>query len=345
MTSDSDPGCSAPSGAIPLRPLTRFRDEPPGHRSASVAAARRDGGPIRAPSPQAIVARQRFTDLDVVLSEGDRAFWCFMNPRERPSFTPQLLADLASMRRLIGRLFASTPPGEPAPLDYFVLASRAAGVFLLGGDLVLFAEKIRAQDREGLREYAQACVTASYANYTGYGHEVITIALIQGDALGGGLEAPLSCDLLIAERQARFGLPEVLFNLFPGVGAYSFLSRRIGPAKAEEMILGGRLYTASEMHALGVIDVLVDEGAGEQAVRDHIARYRSRHRARSAIYNVRRRVNPVPLQELRDIADLWVDTALRMTEQDLRKMGRMATGQARARARADGAPAARAAGD
>ena len=222
--------------------------------------------PVSRAAPDAVVASQSYSDLEVSITTEDRAFWCFMKPRERPSFTLPLLRDLGHMQSLIDALFTSTPPGAVTPFDYFVLGSRARGVFNLGGDLGLFAEKIRQGDRDGLRRYAHACVISGYANYTGYGHGVVTIALIQGDALGGGLEAPLSCDVMVAERQAKFGLPEILFNLFPGMGAYSFLSRRIGAAKAEEMILSGRLYTAAEMHALGVVDVLAEEGEGERAV-------------------------------------------------------------------------------
>lgn len=284
-------------------------------------------------TPAAIVAGQRFASLDVRLTEEDRAFWCFMRPRERPSFTRELLTDLAQMQRLIGDLFAAAPKGAPAPFDYFVLGSRSDGVFNLGGDLTLFAEKIRRGEREPLRQYAHACVTSGYANHTGYGQGVITIALIQGDALGGGLEAALSCDMLIAERHAKFGLPEIVFNLFPGMGAYTYLSRRIGMMKAEELIMSGRIYTAEEMLALGAIDMVVDTGTGERAVREHIARNRSRQTAQSAIYKVRRRVSPVSLDELRDITDLWVETAMNLTEQDLGKMCRIAAAQDRFRAR------------
>ena len=285
--------------------------------------------PISRAAPQSLVASQTYTDLEVAITEEDRAFWCFLKPRERPSFTPALLRDLAQMQGVIDELFQATPPGAETPFDYFVLGSLSRGVFNLGGDLGLFAEKIRQQDREGLRHYAQACVTAGHANYAGYHHGVITIALIQGDALGGGLEAPLSCDVMVAERQVKFGLPEILFNLFPGMGAYSYLSRRIGTVKAEEMLLSGRLYTAEDMHALGVVDVLADPGEGVRVVKDYIACNRSRFRAQSAIYKVRRRVNPVPIEELRDVADLWVETALGLSEQDLRRMGRIAAAQQR----------------
>jgi DSF synthase len=288
-----------------------------------------------------VVARQRFDNLDVALTDEDRAFWCFMKPARRPSFTRELLTDLADMQLLISALLAANPKDAPAPFDYFVLGSRSQGVFNLGGDLTLFAEKIRQGKREELRHYAHACVTSGYANYTGYGQGVMTIALIQGDALGGGLEAALSCDMLFAERHAKFGLPEIVFNLFPGMGAYTFLSRRVGMLKAEEIIMSGRIYTAEEMHSLGVVDVLVESGDGERAVREHIARNRSRQLAQSAIYKVRRRVNPVSLEELRDVTDLWVETALKLPEQDLNKMLRIAAAQDRFRARtADRAMAA-----
>ena len=55
-----------------------------------------------------------------------------------------------------------------------------------------------------------------------------TIALLEGDALGGGFESALSCDVVIAEKHVKAGFPEVLFNMFPGMGGLSFLSRRVG---------------------------------------------------------------------------------------------------------------------
>lgn len=283
-------------------------------------------------SPQESIDGQQFSELDVSIPDEDRIFWCFMKPQLRPSFTAQLLRDLAAMQGMISRMFASSQGNSP-PFDYFVLGSRSEEVFNLGGDLTLFAEKIRQRDREGLRQYAHACVDSGYANYTGYDQGIVTIALMQGDALGGGLEAALSCDLLIAERHAKFGLPEVLFNLFPGMGAYTFLSRRIGRARTEEMIMSGKLYSADEMLALGAIDMVVDQGQGEMAVREFVIRNRSRFTARSAMCKIRRRVDQIAIKELRDIADLWVDAALRLSDHDLRKMARIATAQDRFRSR------------
>jgi DSF synthase len=125
------------------------------------------------------------------------------------------------------------------------------------------------------------------------------------------------------------GLPEVLFNLFPGMGAYSFLSRRLDRRKAEELILSGRIYTGAELFDLGLVDVLAEDGEGEHAVREYVAQHARKFNMRRAVYEARRRVNPVVLQELLDVVDLWVETAMNLGERDLRIMERLCAAQDR----------------
>lgn len=280
-----------------------------------------------------------YTDLDVELAHEDKTFWCYLRPQARPSFTEALLRDLHRMQRYIKRLFAMAVPDAGVPVQYFVLASRTPGVFNLGGDLTLFRDKIRAKDRQSLRRYAHSCVEAGYMNAVGYNEGVITVGLVQGDAFGGGWECLMSCDVLIAEKRARFGLPEVLFNLFPGMGAHSFLTRRLGPVQADRLIRSGKVHTAEELHAMGLVEMVVEDGEGERAVREYIQRNASRHTAHSAMYRAMRRVNPLTLDELRDIADIWVDTALHLNEGDLRRMSHLAAAQDRNRKRLTMVPA------
>jgi DSF synthase len=99
------------------------------------------------------------------------------------------------------------------------------------------------------------------------------------------------------------------------------------------MIHSGNIYTAEDLHAMGVVDLVVDQDTGVEAVKRYIAKNRLRHSAHSAMYQVRRRVNPVTLQELDDVVDIWVEAALRLSEQDLRKMSRIASAQDRSRQR------------
>jgi DSF synthase len=278
------------------------------------------------------VAAARYDNLDIELDPESRTYWAFMRQAGRGSFTPDLLRDIVDMQRSIGRLFADYSAEEQRPFDYFVFGSRNPGIFNLGGDLGLFAEKIRARDRAALTRYAYACVEAVYNGYVAFNVPVVTIALVQGDALGGGFESALALDVIVAERSAKMGLPEVLFNLFPGMGAYSFLSRRLDPMRAEKMILSGKIYSAEELHEIGLVDVLAEDGEGERAVREYIDRHAYRRNAYRGVYQARRRVNPVTFEELRDVTDIWVEAALGLGDPDLKKMARLTAAQDRRRA-------------
>jgi DSF synthase len=189
--------------------------------------------------------------------------------------------------------------------------SKIPGVFNLGGDLRLFSRLIREGDQAGLLAYATACVDVVYNNIVGLGLPILTISLVEGDALGGGFEKALSTNVLIAERGTRFGLPEVLFGLFPGMGAYSLISRRIGSAQAKRMVLSGRVYCAEELYELGLVDVLSEPGEGRQTVDDFIARNTRHHAAQCAVFRADQRVNPLAYEELYDIALIWVEAVKR----------------------------------
>jgi len=269
-----------------------------------------------------------YGELDLTLNPRDEAIWCYMQPAGPPSFTPTLLRELISMRATLQRMFANLPPGEAAPVKYFVSGSRIPGIYNLGGDLGFFIACIRERNLEALRNYAHDWADVVYHMTVGFHLPLITIGLVQGDALGGGFEAALSFNVLVAEKSAKFGLP-VLFNLFPGMGAFSFLSRKLDAARAQKMILSGRIYSATELYDMGLIDVLAEDGCGEKAVRDYIAHHSRHHTVHCCIRDVGMRVNPFSLEELLDIADIWAEHAMRLQESDLRYMERLASAQPR----------------
>ena len=168
-----------------------------------------------------------------------------------------------------------------------------------------------------------------HANSNGFGAPIIKMALVQGDALGGGFEHALAFDTLVAERSARLGLPEIIFNLFPGMGAYSFLVRRVGRKIAESFILEGKIHTAEELFDLGIVDILVEDGEGEAAIVDNCQRNQQRFAAERAVYLARRVTAPVELEELLRINNIWAETAMTLTDADVRKMERLADAQER----------------
>lgn len=213
-------------------------------------------------------------------------------------------------------------------IKHVVLASDS-DVFNLGGDLELFCQLIRKGDRNSLLGYARQCVRGVHAFHAGLGVGAHTIALVQGDALGGGFEAALSCHTIVAEEGVQMGLPEVLFDLFPGMGAYSFLCKRIAPHHAEKIMLEGNVYSSDELFKIGLVDVLVPRGEGARAVEKVIRNNQRIPHARAAMHRVRTMAQPVTLEEMMSITEVWVDTALQLGEKSLRTMERLVRAQYR----------------
>ena len=89
---------------------------------------------------------------------------------------------------------------------------------------------------------------------------VPTIAAIEGDALGGGLELALCCDLRVASERARLGMPEVRLGVIPGSGGTQRLPAVIGPARAKELILVGELIDAQRAEQIGLVNAVVPAG-------------------------------------------------------------------------------------
>lgn len=268
---------------------------------------------------------ESYRELDIRYDSEQQALWCYTRHSSRPCCTPELFAEMLRIQRAVERYVRhDSNDNSRGRLRFFVIASQSPGIFNVGGDLDLLLKLVRANDREGLYSYAKSSIDALY---TGYHLPVTTVSLVQGDAFGGGFEGALVSRVLIAERQAQMGLPESLFNFFPGMGAYSLLARKIGQVRAEQMLLSGRTYSAEELHEMGVVDVLAENGEGEKAVSAYIKKQNRANNSYQAIHKVRQIVNPLPYEELLQVARVWLDAAVRLSERDLRIMERIAQSQ------------------
>jgi DSF synthase len=251
-----------------------------------------------------------------------RAVWMYMCPEGRPCFSAHLLGDILAQQHAVAE--------EPEGVDFVVLASAVPNVFNLGGDLDLFRTLALAKDEAGLVRYAEHCARAVHSAARGLDAGIVTVAVVQGDALGGGLEAALACSIVVAERGAKMGFPEILFNLFPGMGAYSLVTRKVGPRIAEDLITSGRVLSAEEMHQIGLVDYLAEKGMGERVTRNVISDkawtlngYRSFQMAKLHSYLA------VPYRELLEIAREWARAACRLDARDLKMMERLVRAQER----------------
>lgn len=254
--------------------------------------------------------------------------WTLVNQSEVPCVTNELLENLLHHHEAIKNCSGQVRDDSGVfDIRYSVMASLTPNVFNLGGQLALFRKLIDCKDRNGLMAYATKCIDVIFPRMCRFDTPLSTITLIQGDALGGGLEAALASDIVIAERNCQMGFPEILFNLFPGMGAYSLVARKVGTRHAEKMMLSGKIYSAQELHEIGLVDVLAEEGEGVQAVHDFVKKQERRANGFQAIQRVRQRFNPVTYQELIDVTTIWVESALKLTEKDLKVMDRLVRSQ------------------
>ena len=123
-----------------------------------------------------------------------------------------------------------------------------------------------------------------------------TIAAIEGNALGGGLELALCCDIRIASDRAKLGLPEVRLAVTPGAGGTQRLPRVVGAARAKELILTGRVLSAEEAERIGLVSRVVPAGEALAAADAIAAEIAAR--------------GPVAVREAKRLIDLATDTDL-----------------------------------
>ncbi|MFE2374944.1 enoyl-CoA hydratase/isomerase family protein [Streptomyces sp. NPDC059398] len=146
-----------------------------------------------------------------------------------------------------------------------VLTSTHDRAFCVGADL---KERNSLTDAELVRQRPTA-----RAAYTGVLElPVPTVAAVHGFALGGGFELALACDLIVADGTAVVGLPEVSVGVIPGGGGTQLLPRRVGAARAAELVFSARRVESAEARELGLIDILADDArTGALELADRIA--------------------------------------------------------------------------
>lgn len=267
---------------------------------------------------KSLFLNMELSELELSFDSERETLWFYMQGEPVPCFTVKLLKELNSLFTRVKQI-----NNISRQINYLVAASGKKGIYNLGGDLNLFRHCVETRDRDTLRAYAYSCVDLGFDSTNMLDQDVTTIALIEGNALGGGLEAALSCNVVVAEKDVRLGFPEILFNLFPGMGAYTYLRHRIHVSSIEKLLTSGRNYTATEFHDMGIIDILAEPGEGYAAVNDFIDNHSKQRNGRLAIHKAKLLSHPITLEELRNITDLWVDSALRLDDKALRVMERL----------------------
>ena len=268
-----------------------------------------------------------YQEISVRYDENSAAIFCYLNPQKYPCYTIEILKEIHHLQLAIVDYFQYYKMKPKTAIRYFVLASQTEGIFSYGGDLELFSQLILKQDRKGLHNYAKLCIDLIYLQAKSLNLPITTIALLEGTTLGGGFEAALACDVIIAEKDCKIGLPEIRYNLIPGVGAFSLLARKIGIKETEDMLISGNIYTAAELYKKDIVTVLAKEQEGKKALDNFIQKESKIFNGMQAIRNSRRIYNNLDYLELLDISKVWVEASLKLTPKDLSMMKQLAKAQ------------------
>ncbi|MFE7073161.1 enoyl-CoA hydratase/isomerase family protein [Streptomyces sp. NPDC057620] len=188
-----------------------------------------------------------------------RRFGEYVAVRRHASYVAELSLDrpkaMNAVSSAMARSIAAACEALAADRDVrvVVLTSTHERAFCVGADL---KERNSFTDADLVRQRPVA-----RAAYTGVLElPMPTVAAVHGFALGGGFELALACDLIVADGTAVVGLPEVSVGVIPGGGGTQLLPRRVGAARAAELIFSARRVEAVEARELGLIDVLADDG-------------------------------------------------------------------------------------
>jgi DSF synthase len=265
-----------------------------------------------------------FLDLDIEVNETlslkiDKAYsiiWIKIGTKHELHYSLKALSTFCETMPYIKSII------QENEIKYAVLISANKQVWNMGGDLELFSNCVKNKDIDTLKDYANKCINVVHYFNSSLESNVIVISIVQGNAFGGGFECALSGDYIIAEEHAKFSFPEVVFGTFPGMGAYSFITRKLGYNKAAEMMNSNQKWTASELNKTGLLDFVTDTGNGISYFYELLTN--DQFESRSAHKKI---CTTVPLSELHGIIELWIDSVMSLSESQLRVIEKIVSAQ------------------
>jgi len=210
-------------------------------------------------------------------------------------------AMLGELERFVGAFEALAPETSVC-----IIASGRKSVFSAGGDLrelYATAAAVPEKDRSaGVRAFLERIHAVMNAID---GAPFVTIAAVHGACLGGGLELALACDMIIADKMARFAFPELRLGFIPGFGGIPRLKRDLGNAFVRDLLFTGRTVNAARAQAVGLVAQLAGEGEALRIARStaaQITKYDAVTRAAAKKF-----IKPIPHEELRREIDLFCE--------------------------------------
>jgi enoyl-CoA hydratase/carnithine racemase len=223
----------------------------------------------------------------------------------------QMLEDLEA--------FVGALPHLSRDCHALIVYSRQKAGFSAGADLRELYERSKGLDKveavRGVREFLErihAALNAIDAT------PLTTIAAVHGVTFGGGFELALVCDMIVADKMARFCFPELRLGLIPGFGGIPRLKRDLGNAVVRDLLLTGRSFNATKAQQIGLVSQVAGEGEALRVARATAAQVGKFDRRTSA--TAKQFIKPIPYEELKKEIELFCELfAYPAVEEGLRK--------------------------
>jgi enoyl-CoA hydratase len=215
--------------------------------------------------------------------------------------------------------FASALPQLTNEAHALILHSAQSAGFCAGADLRELYERSQAMDKasavRGVRDFLERIHRVMN---TIDALPITTIAAVHGVTFGGGFELALVCDIIIADRMARFCFPELRLGLIPGFGGIPRLKRDLGNAVVRDLLLTGRSFNVMKAQQVGLVSQIAAEGEALRVARATASQMGKFDQATAAA--AKKFVKPIPYEELKQEIDIFCDLYTRpAVEEGLRK--------------------------
>jgi enoyl-CoA hydratase len=215
--------------------------------------------------------------------------------------------------------FVAALPELANKAEALIIHSTLKAGFSAGADLRELFQRSQAMEKaaalRGVREFLErihAVMNAIDAM------PLTTIAAVHGVTFGGGFELALVCDIIIADRMARFCFPELRLGLIPGFGGIPRLKRDLGNAVVRDLLLTGRSFNVMKAQQIGLVSQIAAEGEALRVARATASQVGKFDRQTAA--SAKKFVKPIPYEELKREVDIFCDLYSRpAVEEGLRK--------------------------
>ncbi|TQF70958.1 enoyl-CoA hydratase-related protein [Pseudoalteromonas luteoviolacea] len=243
--------------------------------------------------------------------------WARMQLDQKACLSGSIIAQL-------NRFFA---PEQAAQSPTFkVLSGNHTGAFCLGADLTLLAQLAQHGDIAGLQNYAAEYLMLVNRILTGRKDSVTSISVVQGRALGAGMVMALASDIVIAEPQAEFMNPDILFNDYPSSVLAKKLSNKASCDIVMDVVCSGKKFSAEALYELGLVDILCKKGCADKAVYDLVARVKASSHGHIALQKYRADHHGLSNKTRKILIDRWVSNITNGDNrfiQYIRRLGRL----------------------